>query len=129
MRNLATLLAASGDEPLPLAKDGRVDVYRFVHCGEISGPDDLEVYVSGLRGGPTLEEILADDYTNFAYERFRGSVSGNGTGNVPLLWDREPRNGLCIVGLNGGRVAFMEEAELQVLLREHGQVESDGTQR
>ena len=88
VRNLASYLSLSGD-PIPLAADGRIDVYIFVRKGEIEGEDDLQVYVSALTGqGPTLEEMLAGDYTNFPYERYRGEVSPKEPG-VPLLWERQ----------------------------------------
>ena len=86
VRNLASYLSLSGD-PIPLAADGRIDVYIFVRTGAIEGEDDLQVYVSALTGqGPTLEEMLAGDYTNFPYERYRGEVSPNELG-VPLIMD------------------------------------------
>ncbi|MCZ6571919.1 MAG: hypothetical protein ACE10D_05065 [Planctomycetota bacterium] len=125
VRNLASYLTLSGD-PIPLAADGRIDVYIFVRMGEIEGEDDLQVYVSALTGqGPTLEEMLAGDYTNFPYERYRGEVSPNELG-VPLLWDKQPCRGDStgrIVGLTQGRCVFMEEAELQALLCRHGQAD------
>ena len=124
VRNLASYLSLSGD-PIPLAADGRIDVYIFVRMGEIEGEDDLQVYVSALTGqGPALEEMLAGDYTNFPYERYRGEVSPKEPG-VPLLWDKQACRGTGVVGrfvgLTQGRCVFMEEAELQTLLRAHGQ--------
>ena len=126
VRHLVTLLAESGEDSLALATDGRIDVYGLIDHRELHGAY-LWMLTSEVRGGPTPEQVRAGDYSSFAYERFRGSVSANGKGDVPLLWDREPRDGKRLVALNGARVTLMEEAELQSLLHEHGQVESDGT--
>ncbi len=128
LRNLAGYLQLAGREPVPLAPDGRLDVYIFVRTGEIEGEHDLKVYASKETGQqPTLEEMLAGDYSNFAYERFRGEVSANDPATVPLLWDKQPRRRGRevgrVVGLTGGRAVFMEEAELQALLRAHGQLD------
>ena len=126
VRNLASYLSLAGD-PLLLAADGRVDVFIFVRTGEIEGQDDLQVYGSKATGlQPTLEEMLAGDYRNFAYERFRGEVSPT-TPNVPLLWDKQSRRAYGavgrIVGFTGGRTKFLEEAELQALLCRPGQAD------
>ena len=133
LRNLVSYLQVRGADPLALAPDGRVDVYVFVRTGEIEGEDDLQVYGNNATGQqPTLAEMLAGDYSNFGYERFRGEVSADAAG-VPLLWDKQPRRGYGtmgrVVGLAGGRAVFMDEAEIQALLKEHGQVGSHGTQR
>ena len=123
LRNLTSYLQSAGGDPVPLAPDGRIDVYIFVRTGEIEGEDDLQTYASKETGQqPTLEEMLAGDYSNFAYERFRGEVSPREPG-VPLLWAKRSRRGLRVVGFTQGRVMILEEAEFQALLREHGQLD------
>ena len=123
IRNLVSYLQLAGGDPLRLAPDGRIDVYQFVRSGEIEGEDDLQVYGSEWAGQqPTLEEMLAGDYTNFPYERHRGEVSPKTLG-VPLLWDKVSRHNGHYVGCTQGRCAFMEEAEFRALLREHGQLD------
>jgi hypothetical protein len=131
LRNLASYLQLSGSDPLPLAPDGRIDVYVFVREGLIEGEDDLQTYGNNATGQqPTLEEMLAGDYSNFGYQRFRGEVSPNENRNIPLLWDKQPRRGSGglgrVVALTGGRATFWDEAEFQKSLRAHGQEEPHG---
>ena len=125
VRNLVNYLQLAGSDPLPLAADGRIDVYVFVRTGEIEGEDDLQVYANNATGQqPTLAEMLAGDYSNFGYERFRGDVSRDAPG-VPLLWDKHSRRGIRIVGLSGGRIVLdvatqdVDEAYIQNIYRGH----------
>ncbi|MFQ5843995.1 MAG: hypothetical protein ACE5JG_03315, partial [Planctomycetota bacterium] len=99
---------------LPLAPDGRIDVYR------IAGPDFLRSARSGC--GPTPEEVRRGDYAGFPYKRFRGKEFSP-YGDAPLLWDREAgADGTRLVAFANGTAAAVEEAALRRLLRRHGQL-------
>lgn len=121
MRNMVGLLAINRVMPM---KDGRVDVYALVRKGDIEEHHFSMFRSERFDTGPSKEEILAGDYKNFPYERFRGEVKPMGEGKVvPLLWDKRPdaRNGR-VVGYSHGAVKYLAEAEVQELLKAHGQL-------
>jgi hypothetical protein len=118
VRDMVGLIAVCGKIPM---KDGRVDV--FAVAGELD-PSKYYVFRSARSGaGPSDEEIERGDYKNFPYERFRGQVKRGAAESVPLIWDKKPdaRNGR-IVGFSGGAAKYLGEAEVQALLKRHGQL-------
>ena len=99
-----------GFENLPLAKDGRVDVYFPIREKE---PGELARLLDMLRSErydthPTIEQIRAGDYHRFAYQRHRGVVPTDKV--VPLLWDPGPdRKGERLVAYSDGSVRTVQE--------------------
>ena len=121
VRQLAALLAISRKMPM---KDGRVDVYALVRNGDI-GARHFSILRSARFGkSPSKDEIEKGDYTNFPYERFKGTVKPGS--HVPLLWDKKPdeRNGR-VVGFSSGAVKYYPEADVQKLLEKHGQLKQE----
>lgn len=99
-----------GFENLPLAADGRIDVYFPIREKE---PGELAPLLDMLRSErydthPTIEQIKNGDYHRFAYQRHRGKVPTDKV--VPLLWDPGPdRKGERLVAYSDGGVRTVEE--------------------
>jgi hypothetical protein len=96
---------------LPM-KEGVLDVYALARSGEI-GRDEYFLFRERRNGVPTDEEIDRGDYTNFPYERYRGSGEVEVTASVPLLWDKKPdADGTVLVGTSAGTAVGMSRDEL-----------------
>jgi len=99
-----------GFENLPLAVDGRIDVYFPIREKE---PGELARLLDMLRSErydthPTIEQIKNGDYHRFAYLRHRGKVPADKV--VPLLWDPGPdRKAERLVAYSDGSVRTVEE--------------------
>jgi len=115
MRQIVSIMVARyADGRLPV-KDGALDVYRLVRCLEISGMI-LQSARSG--NGPTAEEILRNDYTNFPWERYRGDGKLEGP-PVPLLWEKMPDDhGGRLVALSDGSARYFDAEEFEALRKE-----------
>jgi len=112
LRAIIQRLLASGKLPL---KDGALDVFVLVRSGKV-GPEEFYLFRE-RRGTPTDEEIRRGDYTNFPYERYRGSGDLDPVHPVPLLWDKKPdAHGMFVVGLSNGSVKYVDKDELAKLL-------------
>jgi len=96
--------------PPPLAPDGRLDVYAIL--GRTMSPEHIrEVCTSARSGeGPTADEIEADDYLHFPYQRYRGEPQELDT---LVLWDRAPTDGERLVARWDGTVFTVSEAAMQ----------------
>ncbi len=116
LRIIAALLITSGEQ-LPM-EDGALDVYELVRKGDISR-DNYSLLRKERGGSPTDEEIERGDYTNFRYNRYRGTGEVDDTRPVPLLWDKEPdAMGLSVVAFNDGSVRALDREELAHALKE-----------
>ena len=118
VRNLVQVVGHSDELPM---KDGKLDVYAIVVLWEI-GETLLDVFTSArFKYGPTEEQILGGDYSSFPYERYAGPVPP--PEGAPLLWDKVPdENGKRVVGLRSGVAEYLDEAEVQALLKKYGQL-------
>ncbi|MHC4954069.1 MAG: hypothetical protein ACYTGZ_09275 [Planctomycetota bacterium] len=103
------------------APDERVDVYGPL----LRSVRDRERLVALCRSersgiGPTLEQIEANDYSQFPYARAVGQFP-LGTKDKAVLWDPLPqKTGKRIVGLSGGDAELVPEEEFEQYLRSHG---------
>jgi len=116
LRNLVGLVTILGKLPM---KDGALDVYVFVQRGDIL-PRDFSMFRSArLRKGPTDEEILRGDYTNFPWERCKADAPRlTSLQPFPLLWEKEPGpDGKHVVGLSNGAIRLLAPEELTPLLQ------------
>lgn len=110
VRQLLALIVARGELPM---RDGALDPYYFVRNGDIRGKN-IEILGSKRLGkGPTEEEALRGDYTNFPWERYRGERTNIAPPFFPLLWGRMNAKGWTLVGFNDGGVMMLEEDELE----------------
>ncbi len=118
-RNLVStfFLAHRGESP-PVAADGRLDVYAAAGLLVRTQAQIDEFYRSERLGmGPTLAEVRAGDYSNFPYQRFKGTPS---IGD-PWLWDKQPVRGHRVIAFGGGRSALVDEQEARAILARAGQ--------
>ena len=99
-----------------VTEDGRIDVYRTIFA-ELELSEDnaklLEIYTVGP--GPTIAEIQAGDYTNFAWGRAPATILEQTGERLPLLWYLAPREGLRLVGFTDGAVRALTEEEFRAL--------------
>jgi hypothetical protein len=96
--------------------DGRIDVYRIVF--RHTGPDEDYATILGhdrFEIAPTMAEIRAGDYRNFAWERALAEDVRGAKGRVPVLWVPKPIEGQRIVGFASGKVEWMTEQEFAEL--------------
>jgi hypothetical protein len=117
LRNIAGLCVCKmmDGEDMPLAPDGRVDVYGIL---VESGAETVEACFSARAGkGPTKAECEAGDYTNFPYQRRRGLPDPKGGTHTPLLWERSPIDGERLVGMCDGSVEMCQEEWVRKFFR------------
>jgi hypothetical protein len=67
---------------------------------------------------PTLTEVVAGDYSNFPYERRRGSFSWGGAPPVPVLRERVAIGGRFVV-FSDGSLRVLDEARWREVLRQN----------
>jgi hypothetical protein len=116
----AAAFATMGGRPMPLARDGRVDVYAMLRS--LGKPRDELVrfcFGAGAGRGPSRAEFDAGDYSNFPYQRRRGSPDPGSAEGAPVAWDREPRDGERLVALSDGAVLTWPEEAMQRYFREN----------
>lgn len=118
LRQFAGLVLRHGRVPV---KDGVFVPYNFVRTRDI-GEESFKLFRSErLDSGPTKDEILDDDYTNFPWERYRGDGQLSGARPFPILWEREPgRDGLTLVALSDGSVDLWDGEKRKAELAEAG---------
>jgi len=105
-------------EKMHATPDGRIDAFRtFFESVELD--DDHAQYMRNERAGrgPSLAEIRAGDYRNFAWERARVADVRSGGGETPVIWDPRPIDGERIVGFKSGLVRVLTEEEFAALAR------------
>lgn len=102
---------------LPLAADGRVDVYAVL-LHERNATEEIRRLCTSARSGegPSTAEIDAGDYRHFPYQRHRGQPDDRET---LLLWDRAPTNGERLVARSDGTVFTVSEATIQDFFAAH----------
>lgn len=94
---------------LPLAPDGRIDVYEVLKQ-HVDPKQVVDLCNSSRSGkGPTWREIEAGDYTNFPYERRKGAFDRGSPVRVPLLWDRKPSDDWSPRGSGEGRLCAFSD--------------------
>ena len=115
----AALFATTLDKAMPMARDGRIDIYAMLKA--LDNPrDELVQFCFSARAGkgPSRAEFEAGDYTNFPYQRRRGPDLK--TPEVALIvWEREPRSGERLVALYDGAALTWDEARMQRFFREN----------
>ena len=120
-RNLvATFFLTHRKERLPVAADGRIDMYDvFLTSLFARTQEDIDdLYRSErLDFGPTLAEVRAGDYKNFPYQRFKG-VPSRGD---PWLWDRRPVRGHRVIAFGASTSVLVDEQEARAILARAGQ--------
>jgi hypothetical protein len=118
LRQIVGVFLISSTE-LPLAPDGRLDVYAVVRKREVDR-DHCSIFRSARSGkGPSWDEIQAGDYRNFPYRRRRGAVDRRSAVPVPILWDPEPTKDERLVAYSDFSVRFVDEATFRDFLREN----------
>lgn len=89
LRDIAALLVMA--EEVPLAPDGRIDVYAILRKEMTDSKKVVDTCTSARTGkGPTWKEIEAGDYGNFPYQRYKGARDRKSYVRVPVVWDRQP---------------------------------------
>jgi len=123
LRQIMGMLFAHG-EPTPLATDGRIDVYLLLREAEPSRELMRELCRSERADkGPSLSEIEAGDYRNYAYQRHRGVLDLQGPERVPVIWELEPTGGEWLVAYSDGAVSAVDESVVREYLRAHPEQE------
>ncbi len=128
LRNIAGLIIFARED-VPLAPDGRIDVYAILRQEKLGTQAIIDICHSSRAGkGPTWEEIEAGDYRNFPYQRHRGVLDRKSYVRVPVVWDFKPSEDRLARGSDDsveGRLAafsdasalFEEEAVFQEFFR------------
>jgi len=123
LRNIVGV-AISQFREMPLAADGRVDIYQILRDGELDARQIQDLCHSARADtGPSIAEIGAGDYANCPYQRHRGAVDLGSAEPVPLVWEREPRGGEWLVGYANGASLVVEESVMREWLRAHPEQE------
>lgn len=96
---------------VPLAKDGRIDIYKLVLEGARLESMQVDIcYSRRTKTGPTLAEIKAGDYAKFPFQRRKGKVPAKG--KVPVMWDEQPdEKGRRLVGYSDGSARLVPREE------------------
>ena len=118
LRALAGLVIVSIQAGQPVTRSDALDVYGLVGkaARRRDGHDILRSARSGI--GPTDAEVEKGDYTNFPWERYRGTLTTFHGEPVPLLWEKAPGpDGLVLVALSNGAVRAWDQATLDRILR------------
>jgi len=114
----------SRNDPAPLAKDGRIDVYRILRREQ---PDTRQIqdilHSSRADAGPSIAEIEAGDYSNYAYQRHLGPIDPRSSERVPVIWEREPTGGEQVVAYSDGSVRAEPEPVMREWVRAHPEQE------
>jgi hypothetical protein len=117
IRQVAGLFVVAGSN-VPLAPDGRIDVYALLAREKIRQDDILDICQSArARRGPTWAEIEAGDYRNFPYQRYRGVPDRRE--RVPILWDRTPARGERLVAFSDCSALVTPEETMREFFRSH----------
>jgi hypothetical protein len=117
LRQIANLVIVA-KKPLPVAQDGRIDVYAILIEAKVPQRDIVAICRSSRAGkGPSWEEIQAGDYRNFPYQRYRGAPDPKVFVRVPLVWDREAAKDGRVAAFTDGSALFTAEAEFQEFFR------------
>jgi hypothetical protein len=101
---------------MPLAADGRIDVYAVLKDRVPETVVDL-CRCARAGKGPTWDDIAAGDYATFGYQRSRGMFDREAAPHVPVLWDRAPQDGRRLALFSDGWVGLVAEAEVQEFFR------------
>jgi len=111
LRQIVGMIVERGELPM---KDGALDPYDFVRTGTIT---DRQIHMllrsRRMDKGPTKEEVLRGDYTNFPWERYRGERTDLGPPVYPLLWERESITDYRFVGFSDGSVKALDPDEFE----------------
>lgn len=109
LKRILVLMHTNAPKPR-WAADGRVDVYGVLLQAGLAEEEIIDLCRSSRsRGGPTLDEIRAGDYSDFPFARRRQPLTGSAT--EVLLWDRRPQFlGRRLFGLHGAAVKYVPEA-------------------
>jgi hypothetical protein len=121
LRNMAGSMVSGPQLPM---KDDALDVYKLYRKGDLSDDEQFAIFRCERTGvSPTRAEVKAGNYDHFPYERWRGTEPPATGTKTPILWDRVAQaDGTRLVAMSFGAVVVMPEAELQKLLKEHGQL-------
>ena len=111
LRRLSGLVVMQ--EKIPLAPDGRIDVYKTLVDVAASDREDL-CFSSRAGTGATAAQIEAGDYSGFPWMRRRGRPPVGR--RVLLLWEKEPVKGQRVVAWSDSIVKIIYEDEFQELL-------------
>ena len=116
----ASYLATTGGKAMPLARDGRIDLYAILKPLDNPRAELVRFCFSTRAGrGPSSAEFEAGDYTNFPYQRRGGAPDLKTPPGALLVWEREPRNGERLVALSDGPVLTWDEEKMQRFFREN----------
>lgn len=116
----AAFFATTSDKAMPMARDGRIDIYALLKT-LVNPRDELVQFCFSARAGkgPSRAEFEAGDYTNFPYQRRRGWPDLKPVQGALVVWEREPRNGERLVALSNGAVQTWDEERMQRFFREN----------
>lgn len=124
LRNIAALLLVT--EEVPLAPDGRIDVYAILRKEMTDTKEIVDTCTSSRTGkGPNWKEIEAGDYRNFPYQRYKGVRDRKSYVRVPVVWDRRPSDGGRergegrLAAFSDGSSMFEEEAAFRKFFAEN----------
>lgn len=117
LREIAGFIV-SAESDVPIARDGRIDVYAFLRREGVDRQAILDICRSDRTGkGPSWAEVEAGDCTNFPYQRHRGALDPESPVAVPVVWDREATKGQRFAAFSDGSAGSRDEATFREFFR------------